>query len=106
MDNRSFFQALKARGFNMEISCLRSIEKYRKLFALESMAYTIYWATGIENGRQYSVKIKKHGYPQYCVFRRRLFLMKAFYKNQIFEPIRNTLDLALIKLCLLLKAIG
>ena len=60
-----FFQALKARGFNMEKSCLQSLEKYRKLFALVSMAYTICWATGIEDGRSNPVKVKKHGYPQY-----------------------------------------
>lgn len=101
-----FFQALKARGFNMENSCLRSIEKYRKLFALVSMAYTICWATGIEDGRHNPVKVKKHGYPQYSVFRRGLNLMRAFYKNKILEPIIKTLDLALLKLCLLLKTIG
>lgn len=36
-----FFQALKARGFNMEDSCLKSLEKYSKLFALVSMASII-----------------------------------------------------------------
>jgi len=73
-----FFQALKARGFNLEASCLKSIEKYRKLFALVSIAYTICWATGIEDGRLNPVKVKKHGYPQYSVFRRGLNLMRAF----------------------------
>jgi hypothetical protein len=58
-----FFQALKQRGFNLEDSSLRSIEKYRKLFALVSMAYTICWATGIEDGRRNPVRTKKHGYP-------------------------------------------
>ena len=101
-----FFQALKARGFNMENSCLRSIEKYRKLFGLVSMAYTICWATGIEDGRLNPVKVKKHGYPQYSVFRRGLNLMRAFYKNKILEPIRRTLDLALAKLFIILKTIG
>jgi hypothetical protein len=60
-----FFQALKARGFNLEMSCLKSLEKYKKLFAIVSMAYTICWATGIEDGRTNPVKVKKHGYPQY-----------------------------------------
>ena len=92
--------------FNMENSCLRSIEKYRKLFALVSMAYTICWATGIEDGRRNPVKVKKHGYPQFSVFRRGLNLMRAFYKNKILEPIMKTLDLALAKLCLLQKTIG
>jgi len=101
-----FFQALKARGFNMEASCLKSIEKYRKLFALVSIAYTLCWATGIEDGRLNPVKVKKHGYPQFSVFRRGLNLMRAFFKNKILEPINRTFDLALIKLQLLQKIIG
>jgi len=101
-----FFQALKARGFNMEKSCLQSLEKYRKLFALVSMAYTICWATGIEDGRSKPVKVKKHGYPQYSVFTRGLNLMRAFFKNKIFDPINRTLDLALRKLGLIQKIIG
>jgi len=101
-----FFQALKARGFNMEASCLKSIEKYRKLFALVSIAYTICWAAGIEDGRSNPVKVKKHGYPQYSVFRRGLNLMRAFFKNKILEPVNRTLDLALKKLSLSQKIIG
>jgi hypothetical protein len=101
-----FFQALKARGFNLEASCLKSIEKSRKLFALVSIAYTICWAIGIEDGRLNPVKVKKHGYPQYSVFRRGLNLMRAFFKNKILEPINRTLDLALKKLGLLQKIIG
>jgi len=90
----------------MEKSCLQSLEKYRKLFALVSMAYTICWATGIEDGRSNPVKVKKHGYPQYSVFRRGLNLMRAFFKNKIFDPINRTLDLALMKLSLIQKIIG
>lgn len=101
-----FFQALKARGFNMESSCLRSIEKYRKLFATVSIAYTICWAVGIEDGRNNPVRVKKHGYPQFSVFRRGLNLMRAFFKHKIPEPIDRTLDLALIRLEQLLNIIG
>ncbi|MFP4088950.1 MAG: transposase [Cyclobacteriaceae bacterium] len=46
-----FFQALKQRGFNVEQSCLRCIRKYRKLFAIVSMAYTLCWATGIQDSK-------------------------------------------------------
>jgi len=38
-----FFQATKSRGFNMEESCLRCLEKYKKLFSIVSIAYTICW---------------------------------------------------------------
>lgn len=100
-----FFQALKSRGFNLEKSCLKSIEKYRKLFAVVAMAYTICWATGIEDGRTNPVKVKKHGYPQYSVFRRGLNLMRAFYKNNIVSALERTLDKARSRL-LILKTIG
>ena len=101
-----FFQALKARGFYMERSCLKSIEKYRKLFALVSIAYTICWAVGIEDGRVNPVKVKKHGYPQFSVFRRGLNLMRAFFKNKIIDPINRALNLALLKSNRLMKIIG
>lgn len=101
-----FFQALKQRGFNLEESCLRSIDKYRKLFALVSMAYTICWATGIQDGKTNPVKIKKHGYPQYSVFRRGLNLLRQFYKQKIYEPIKQTVEAAWIKFNLIYKTIG
>jgi len=101
-----FFQSLKQRGFDLEESCLRSIDKYRKLFALVSMAYTICWATGIQDGKTNPVKIKKHGYPQYSVFRRGLNLVRQFYKKQIYEPIQQTIEAAWIRLILVYETIG
>lgn len=101
-----FFQALKARGFNLESSCLKSLDKYKKLFAIVSMAYTICWAVGIEDGRTKPVKVKKHGYPQFSVFRRGLNLMRAFYKNKILHPIQRTFDKALDKSRAFQKSIG
>lgn len=101
-----FFQALKQRGFNLEDSCLRSVVKYRKLFALVSMAYTICWATGIEDGKVNPVKTKKHGYPQYSVFRRGLNLLREFYKRQIGEPLQMAIEIAWIRFNLFHKTIG
>jgi hypothetical protein len=76
-----FFQALKSRGFNLEKSCLRDLQKYKKLFAIVSMAYTLSWATGIQSGKIKPVKVKKHGYPQFSVFRRGLNLLRDFFKK-------------------------
>lgn len=101
-----FFQALKARGFNMELSCLRNIEKYRKLFAVVSIAYTISWATGIEDGRVNPVKRKKHGYPQYSVFRRGLNLIRKFFKNKVCEPFELAIQKAHNRIKLEFKTIG
>jgi hypothetical protein len=101
-----FFQALKQRGFNLEDSSLRCIEKYRKLFALVSMAYTICWATGIEDGKRNPVRAKKHGYPQYSVFRRGLRLMRQFYKKKIYEPVQLAIQAAYWRFNNLYKIIG
>lgn len=100
-----FFQALKGRGFNLEQSSLNEIEKYRKLFAVVSIAYTICWATGIEGGRVNPVKRKIHGYPQYSVFRRGLNIIREFLKRKI-EPIFNqTIEKATQRLMLFLKTV-
>ncbi len=101
-----FFQALKQRGFNLEGSSLRCIIKYRKLFALVSMAYTICWATGIEAGKVNPVRVKKHGYPQYSVFRRGLNLMREFYKQQISQPLQLAVEAAWVRFGFLYKTVG
>ncbi len=101
-----FFQALKTRGFNLEKSCLRCIEKYKKLFAIVSMAYTICWATGIQDGKVNPVKPKTHGYPQYSVSRRGLNLMRLFYKNKILEPIMQAIELAIMRINQFAETVG
>lgn len=100
-----FFQSLKGRGFNLEKSGLQCMEKYRKLFALVSIAYTICWATGIEDGRRNPVKRKKHGYPQYSVFRRGLNLIREFYKRRIETVINQTIEKAILRLIYLFRDI-
>lgn len=101
-----FFQALKQRGFDLESSSLRCLMRYRKLFAVVSMAYTLCWATGIEAGKTNPVKPKRHGYPQYSVFRRGLNLMRQFYKQQIYEPVQFAVEAAWINFRLLYKTVG
>jgi IS4 transposase len=101
-----FFQALKSRGFNLEKSCLRNLEKYRKLFAVVSMAYSICWAVGIEAGRTNPVKVKKHGYPQYSVFRRGLNIIRDFYKKRIEPIINQAIEKSTQRLMLYLKTVG
>ena len=101
-----FFQALKGRGFNLESSSLRCLLRYRKLFALVAIAYTLCWATGIEDGKMKPAKPKKHGYPPYSVFRRGLNLMRQFYKNQIYEPVWRAVETAWINFSLFYKTVG
>ncbi len=101
-----FFQALKGRGFNLEKSGLQDLEKYRKLFAVVCIAYTLCWATGIEHGRRKPVKTKKHGYPQYSIFRRGLNLIRSFFKRKIDTTFKQTIDKATLRLYPLLKTVG
>jgi hypothetical protein len=100
------FQALKGRGFNLEKSCLRCIEKYRKLFAIICICYTICWAVGIEQSRRKPVKSKKHGYPQYSVFRRGLNAIREALKKKVNDIFLRTIDKAIDRLMLFLKIIG
>lgn len=101
-----FFQALKGRGFNLEQSRLRCLKKYRKLFAIASMAYTLCWAAGIEAAKNDPVKPKKHGYPQFSVFRRGLNLFRQYFKYQILHPILRIFDIAFLRLIKFQKILG
>lgn len=101
-----FFQALKGRGFNLEDSRLRSLEKYKKLFAVVSMAYTLCWATGIEAAREQPVKTKNHGYPQYSVFRRGLNILREFFKRDFCPKFERTIQIAADRAGPLLKTVG
>jgi hypothetical protein len=96
---------LKGRGFNLEKSSLNQVEKYRKLFAVVSIAYTICWATGIEDGRTNPVRKKNHNYPQYSVFRRGLNLIREFLKRKIETVFFQTIEKATQRLMLFLKTV-
>ena len=80
-----FFQALKGRGFHLEKSGLRSLPKMKKLFAIACIAYVICWAAAIEDAKLKPVKRKKHGYPQYSVFRRGLNLIRLSFKTAVVD---------------------
>ena len=97
------FQAFKSRGFDMEKSRLRSLEKYRKLFAVVAIAYTLCWAVGIQISKQKPVKTKKHGYPQYSVFRRGINHIRQAFRKKQENQIQITIEQAIRRL---LKIIG
>lgn len=97
-----FFQATKSRGFYMEQTGLRDDKKLRKLFGIVSIAYAVCWMLGIEDGKINPVKPKKHGYPQYSVFRRGLNLLRQALRNGIDTCIAHVFELINIradKLC-------
>lgn len=81
----TFFQALKGRGFKIEQTALRSDQKLRKLFAIAALAYTICWSYEMSQAKQKPVKPKKHGYPQYSLFRRGLNKVRVALKKRQFD---------------------
>lgn len=84
-----FFQNLKGRGFNLEGSHLRCLQKWKKLFALVCIAFAICLSIGrdyLEKGKK--VVLKKHGYPAKSTFRRGLDWFRQYLKGryqQIFD---------------------
>jgi len=102
-----FFQAMKGRGFNMEDSCLKCLKKYRKLCGIVCLAYTLCWAMGIQHGKLAPVKAKKHGYPQFSVFRRGLNLMRKLYKKQLYlDLMEQVIQLARSRMRNITKTVG
>jgi hypothetical protein len=73
----------------------------RKLFAVACIAYTICWAAAIEDAKLRPVKRKKHGYPQYSIFRRGLNLIRLAFKTALVDFITalwHKLDSQLLRL--------
>ena len=93
-----FFQAIKERGFNLERSCLRNMEKYRLLFALVCSAFTICWSTAINDAKHRPVKRKKHGYPQFSVFRRGLNIIRIGLKKEQLDILHQAINQAKARL--------
>lgn len=102
----NFFQALKGRGFHLEQSQLKCLKKYRKLFAVASIAYVFCWKTGIEKGKKSPVKRKKHGYPQHSVFRRGLDEIRHFFKTRVSIAFENVCQFLLNPIAQSVKIIG
>jgi len=79
----TFFQSLKTRGFDLKSSHLRNIDKFKKLFALVCIAFTIC----LTIGRTYlskvqKIRINKKGYPVKSLFRRGLDWMREYIKGK------------------------
>ncbi|MDF9795088.1 hypothetical protein OKW21_006692 [Catalinimonas alkaloidigena] len=78
-----FFQSLKGRGFKLEGSHLRSLDKWKKLFALVCIAFAICLSLGREFlDKTQKVAIKKHGYPAKSTFRRGLDWFRQYLKGK------------------------
>lgn len=110
----TLFQSLKSRGFNLEKSHLRDIDKFKKLFALVSIAFTICLTIGREYvNKTRKIKIKKHGYPAKSVFRGGLDWLRNSIKgkdksifNQLLSKFNRWMNIQLAYNQNLMKIIG
>jgi len=65
-----FFQAIKGRGFNMELTHLTDEKRLRKLFALVAIAFALCLKIGIWADHHIKpIKVKNHGYKANSFFR-------------------------------------
>lgn len=79
----TFFQSLKSRGFDIESSHLRDINKFKKLFALVCIAFAICLTIGrCYLSKVQKIRVNKKGYPFKSIFRRGLDWMREYVKGK------------------------
>ena len=64
-----FFQSIKKRGFDIEMTHLNDPIRIRKLFALVAIAFVICFIVGIEKNKIKPIPIKNNGYKANSFFR-------------------------------------
>ena len=78
------FQNLKGRGFNLEATHLRYLQKLRKLVALVSLAYAFCLGVGAAaHGGRHPIARKKHGYRAASLARHGLNLLRQLTRPLI-----------------------
>jgi hypothetical protein len=84
----AFFQNLKGRGFDLESSHLRSLEKLSKLVALVSLAYAFCAGVGLYyHEKVQSIRVKKHGYKANSFARYGLNQLRALLRGEVHQVI-------------------
>ena len=59
------FQSFKGRGFNLESTHIKALDRLKKLVAIVSIAFAICTSLGIyQNEKVQKIKVKKHGYKE------------------------------------------
>jgi hypothetical protein len=85
-----FFQSLKGRGFNLEMTHISDPIEILKLFALLCMAFILSFVVGLEINKVTPIPIKHHGYKANSFFRTgRDFIRKVFCKKSIIPNIET-----------------
>ena len=79
----AFFQSLKGRGFDLEKTHLKSVEKLRKLVALVGIAYGVCRNMGIHHHvKVQKIKVKKNGYKGKSFVRKGIDLIRQFFRSE------------------------
>ena len=77
------FQAFKSRGFDLESTHLKDLEKLKKLVALVSIAYGLCVSMGIYQDKKVKkIKVKNHGYKANSFFRVGLNQIRKMIKGE------------------------
>jgi hypothetical protein len=83
----AFFQNLKRRGFALESTHLRSLEKLSKLVALVSLAYAFCASLGLYYHQNVqSIQLKKHGYKATSFARYGLTQVRSILRSPAGKP--------------------
>jgi hypothetical protein len=77
----TFFQSLKKRGFNLEETHLKELNRLKKLMAMVSMAFVFCWQVGYYfHQHRSSIPVKSNGYKSNSFFRKGLNLLRRACK--------------------------
>lgn len=77
----TFFQSLKKRGFHLEETHLKALDRLKKLMAMVSIAFVFCWQVGYYYHQHRSpIPLKKHGYKANSFFRKGLDLLRSTCK--------------------------
>ena len=97
----TFFQALKTRGFNLEETHLKALEKLKKLLAVVCIAFAFCMSTGFHLHEKIKpIHKKKHGYKANSFFRHGLNFIRERLKSKKNTP-RNQHQQVLERLALI-----
>lgn len=84
----AFFQNLKQRGFNLESTHLRSLDKLSKLVALVSLAYAFCASLGVYYHQKVQpIKTKNHGYKANSFARYGLNQLRALLRGELHQEV-------------------
>jgi Transposase DDE domain len=92
-----FFQSLKGRGFNLEMTHTSDAVEMLKLFALLCMAFLLSFIVGLEIDKVIPIPVKNHGYKANSFFRTgRDFIRQVFSKKSIIPKIEVIFEALII----------